>query len=709
MFAREDAIDVKEAAAIRIQKLYRRRAARFLTLQLANAIYRKCYDESTGLYYYCNLKTGETAWERPKIFGNEDAPTFEEAIQANIKDSTRNNEMESLPAANDPVPEVEDAATQIQLDKARKAKIKEDKEIGLKLIQLQAQAKQDLERQNRKKMHQGRKNWDKCVKSELQQAREVRLQAIESENKRTLQDFIDGRAHKPQVESIREACMHGHIDRVETLLAEGWSPNAESAMGLTPLFAACIGGHVEIVKLLLQRGAQVNHRHIVTQRTAYMEACQRPNANVVLELLRWGAGIEWKDKQGRMASDSITSKKVQALHIMASSVWTPSSSLVFPNAFRAASLALAFISKCQRCQSIQRRKDAIKVAKAKRLELQKRLVQAKVQYDHDLKQSKLQLSLPKRRDATASADERFDQTRDEILKDAEQAALALHRASQPAFFTEGNLLIILSFCQRHWFDSREPRRQSSKPNARICLAPTRRWISSAVLPTDLSAQLEKNSAEIKTMSVELQELEETETINVDAGVYVKSSTAESTAEVTLTVVEAVNLPKRPHNGLIDPFVRARLHDEHGRILCEFEATEPRFQEESPSWDFEMKFHAVPTIRCVLHVQLMDLNYGRPEKAGEVSIALRQYVDQKDHDEWHILPPTLKQTLVEADKPRKEQAKLRLIVRFQHAKNLILMREIAKASGRRQELLQLRRQYIQDQLTRVLTLLEPKQS
>ncbi|CAK4640002.1 unnamed protein product [Aphanomyces euteiches] len=211
------------------------------------------------------------------------------------------------------------------------------------------------------------------------------------------------------------------------------------------------------------------------------------------------------------------------------------------------------------------------------------------------------------------------------------------------------------------------------------------------------------------MSVELQELEETETINVDAGVYVKSSTAESTAEVTLTVVEAVNLPKRPHNGLIDPFVRARLHDEHGRILCEFEATEPRFQEESPSWDFEMKFHAVPTIRCVLHVQLMDLNYGRPEKAGEVSIALRQYVDQKDHDEWHILPPTLKQTLVEADKPRKEQAKLRLIVRFQHAKNLILMREIAKASGRRQELLQLRRQYIQDQLTRVLTLLEPKQS
>ncbi|RHY27004.1 hypothetical protein DYB25_012803, partial [Aphanomyces astaci] len=81
-------------------------------------------------------------------------------------------------------------------------------------------------------------------------------------------------------------------------------------------------------------------------------------------------------------------------------------------------------------------------------------------------------------------------------------------------------------------------------------------------------------------------------------------------------------------------------------------------------------------------------------------------DQNDHDEWHVLPPTLKQTLVEGSSVRAVPATLHLVVRFTHAKTLVLTREISKATKRRQQLLMELRAYIQAHLTRVLTILDP---
>lgn len=65
------------------------------------------------------------------------------------------------------------------------------------------------------------------------------------------------------------------------------------AMGLTPLFAACQSGHLDVVKLLLSHGADVNHVHVKTGRTALMEASCRTNVSIVKELLRYGLSSRW--------------------------------------------------------------------------------------------------------------------------------------------------------------------------------------------------------------------------------------------------------------------------------------------------------------------------------------------------------------------------------------------------------------------------------
>ncbi|RHY24809.1 hypothetical protein DYB32_008680 [Aphanomyces invadans] len=301
-------------------------------VQLASSVYRKCYDSNTGLAYYCNLKTGETAWDRPKIFGSDDAPDYDanptvvgDAVVADDKQIADSGGV----MADSTVDEaISTEGSTLQVDTEAEAKIELAKLEGLELVQRQAQVKADLERQNRKQVHRGRKNWEKRMRLEQQAHRAARLQQIAGDNKQAIQDLLDGKS--------------------------------------------------------------------VTQRTAYMEACQRPNVPVVRELLRhgtpaeWramltlfraGARIHWTDKQGRVARDGITHKKVMALHEAACGVWSPHAASVFPNNFRAATVTLAFVAKCQRVASAGAKARALKAAAATRVDLQKNLIQAKVQYD----------------------------------------------------------------------------------------------------------------------------------------------------------------------------------------------------------------------------------------------------------------------------------------------------------------------------------------
>ncbi|KDO17909.1 hypothetical protein SPRG_16692 [Saprolegnia parasitica CBS 223.65] len=255
-----------DAAARVIQRMVRCHAARRFMQHIATSVYRKCYDDTSGLYYYCNLRTGDTAWDRPRVFSAlVDAPFFS---------------VDLLSAADEKsTPEVDGIvdALPIKTRKMQRDELARLRQEGLALIARRADAKASLEASQRKKVHQGRKAWEKRCLQQNEEARMERRRHVAAENKQLLQTLLDG-TYKPQLGSIRDACMRGDVARVADLLQQGFSANAESAMGLTPLLAACSNGQLAVVQLLLDANADVDHRHVkpqMTQRTPYMEACER--------------------------------------------------------------------------------------------------------------------------------------------------------------------------------------------------------------------------------------------------------------------------------------------------------------------------------------------------------------------------------------------------------------------------------------------------
>lgn len=93
-------------------------------------------------------------------------------------------------------------------------------------------------------------------------------------------------------------------------------------------------------------------------------------------------------------------------------------------------------------------------------------------------------------------------------------------------------------------------------------------------------------------------------------------------------------------------------------------TEMRLADRHPTWDFCHQITAVPSIHEEVHVQVIDTK--RREVAGEAAVALRTLLDQKEHDEWLILPPTLRQQLTEKAH-RKHPARVHLRLKFVHTK------------------------------------------
>jgi hypothetical protein len=87
----------------------------------------------------------------------------------------------------------------------------------------------------------------------------------------------------------------------------------------------------------------------------------------------------------------------------------------------------------------------------------------------------------------------------------------------------------------------------------------------------------------------------------------------------------------------------------------------RLSDRHPRWSCAFAF-AVESTKGDVLIQLMDAK--RNEVAGEATVALRALVDQKEHDQWLVLPPTLRQQALEKA-PRGHAARVRLTMRFVH--------------------------------------------
>ena len=62
-------------AAMIIQGLLRRRAARRRVIELTKQAYEKLYDDESGVFYYWNNQAGVAQWTKPRVLGpNDDCP-----------------------------------------------------------------------------------------------------------------------------------------------------------------------------------------------------------------------------------------------------------------------------------------------------------------------------------------------------------------------------------------------------------------------------------------------------------------------------------------------------------------------------------------------------------------------------------------------------------------------------------------------------------
>lgn len=93
-------------------------------------------------------------------------------------------------------------------------------------------------------------------------------------------------------------------------------------------------------------------------------------------------------------------------------------------------------------------------------------------------------------------------------------------------------------------------------------------------------------------------------------------------------------------------------------------SELRIGTRDPVWDFKCRLLAVPSTQCELGIQVIDEK--RNEAAGEVCVSLRSLLDQREHDEWLVLPPTLRQQVLEKT-PRSVAARLHVKLTFSHTK------------------------------------------
>ena len=113
--------------------------------------------------------------------------------------------------------------------------------------------------------------------------------------------------------SIHDAAAAGDIDAVKQHIAAGADVN-ENVLG-TPLHWATVNGHKEVAELLIAKGADVNAKAGISEKTPLHEAASSGHKEVVELLIANGADVNAKKKFGRTPLHGAATKGIAELLI----------------------------------------------------------------------------------------------------------------------------------------------------------------------------------------------------------------------------------------------------------------------------------------------------------------------------------------------------------------------------------------------------------
>lgn len=90
--------------------------------------------------------------------------------------------------------------------------------------------------------------------------------------------------NQPEETPLHEACFHGHLENVKSLISNGSNVNLKNQYGETPLHEACLLGHLDIVKYLISNGANVTIRNQSGETP--LDLARRKSYDEIILLLR---------------------------------------------------------------------------------------------------------------------------------------------------------------------------------------------------------------------------------------------------------------------------------------------------------------------------------------------------------------------------------------------------------------------------------------
>jgi hypothetical protein len=102
-------------------------------------------------------------------------------------------------------------------------------------------------------------------------------------------------------ESLAQCAGEGHIEEVTLFLAAGFSPDTRNKAGVPLLNVAARKGNPEIVRFLITAGAQINLQADDRGTSALIDGVMSQHAGLVDELVKAGADVNIKSKDGQTA------------------------------------------------------------------------------------------------------------------------------------------------------------------------------------------------------------------------------------------------------------------------------------------------------------------------------------------------------------------------------------------------------------------------